>query len=152
MRISIEQEEILDSFVCERLSSNAINEELIQSFVSKRGSSLVSYFKSLGLKEDKEGKTTYYIIKTKDNEVLMFFSMKCGALFEPLQDEDEVKQDFQRLMILLQAIENAGGDGKEADEATAILTKYQVGDRISIDDFNKLILRKATGKKQFLYQ
>lgn len=29
MRISIEQEEILDSFVCERLSSNAINEELI---------------------------------------------------------------------------------------------------------------------------
>lgn len=69
----------------------------------------------------------------------MFFSMKCGALFEPLQDEDEVKQDFQRLMILLQTIENAGGDGKEADEATAILTKYQVGDRISIDDFNKLI-------------
>lgn len=152
MRISIKQEEILDSFVCERLSSNAINEELIQSFVSKRGSSLVSYFKSLGLKEDKEGKTTYYIIKTKDNEVLMFFSMKCGALFEPLQDEDEVKQDFQRLMILLQAIENAGGDGKEADEATAILTKYQVGDRISIDDFNKLILRKAKGKKQFLQQ
>lgn len=100
MRITAEQETILNSFKCERLSSNAINEELIQSFVSKRGSSLVSYFKQLGLKEDAEGTTTYYIIKTKDDDVLMFFSLKCGALFEPLQDEDEVKQDFQRLLIL----------------------------------------------------
>lgn len=152
MRITAEQETILNSFKCERLSSNAINEELIQSFVSKRGSSLVSYFKQLGLKEDAEGTTTYYIIKTKDDDVLMFFSLKCGALFEPLQDEDEVKQDFQRLLILLQAVENANGDGSEAEEANAILTKYQVGDRISIEDFNKLLIRKMHGKKQFLSQ
>lgn len=152
MQITEEQTAILDSFVCERLSSNAVNENLIQSFVSKRGASLVSYFRKFGLEEDREGKTTYYIIKTKENDVLMFFSMKCGALFDPLQDVDEVKQDFQRLLILLQAIENANGDGNDAEKAVAILTKYQVGDRISIEDFNKLILRKATGKKQFLQQ
>lgn len=67
-------------------------------------------------------------------------------------DENEVKQDFQRLLILLQAIENAQGGSENREEAVAILTKYQVGDRISIEDFNNLILRKASRKKDFLSQ
>ena len=69
-----------------------------------------------------------------------------------LLDENEVKQDFQRLLILLQAIENAQGGSENREEAVAILTKYQVGDRISIEDFNNLILRKASRKKDFLSQ
>ena len=150
MKISAEQEQILDSFVCERLSANEENESLINSFVSKRGSSLVSYFEKYGPSEDKDGKTTYYVIKTKEDEILMFFSLKCGALFEPLQNEDEMRQDIQRLLTLLQAIENADGEGREADEANAILLKYQVGDRISAEDFHKLVLKKAHSKKQFL--
>lgn len=84
MRITKEQEAILKSLKCERLSSNAENEKLIQSFYSKRGKSLVSYFKEYGMKEDKANTTAYYVIKTKEDEVLMFFSLKCGALFEPL--------------------------------------------------------------------
>lgn len=152
MRITAEQKNLLDSFKCERLSANAVNEELIKSFTSKRGSSLVSYFKSFGLQEDAVGKTTYYVIKNAENEVMMFFSLKCGALFDPLLDENEVKQDFQRLLILLQAIENANGDNEETEEAVAILTKYQVGDRISIEDFSSLVLRKASRKKDFLNQ
>lgn len=151
MKITNEQKEILDNLICERLSANNINEVLIKSFVSKRGASLVNYFQKLGVREEREGKTAYYIIKTKQNEVLMFFSMKCGVLFEPLLDEDEVKQDFQRLIILLQAIENANGEVPELDEANGILTKYQVGDRISAEDFN-ILLERAKGKKNFLGQ
>lgn len=152
MRITTEQKNLLDSFKCERLSANAVNEELIKSFTSKRGYSLVSYFKKFGLQEDIAGKTTYYVIKNTENEILMFFSLKCGALFDPLLDENEVKQDFQRLLILLQAIENANGDNEETEEAVAILTKYQVGDRISIEDFNSLVIREASRKKDFLSQ
>mgnify|MGYP003304991826 CR=1 FL=1 len=51
MRITEEQDRILNNLICERLSTDSKNEELIQSFVSKRGSSLVSYFKNLGFKE-----------------------------------------------------------------------------------------------------
>lgn len=152
MKITSEQEKILESFICERLSADASNEALIDTFVSKRGSSLVSYFREFGQKEEQDGKTAYYVIKTKQNEMLMFFSMKCGALFDPLLDEDEVKQDFQRLIILLQAIANANAEGPEADEANKILTKYQVGDRISLEDFNSIITRKAKNKKKFLEQ
>lgn len=150
MRITKGQNDLLNSFKCERLSANAVNEELIKSFTSRRGSSLVSYFKQFGVQEDNEGKTTYYIIKNSENEVLMFFSLKCGALFDPLLDENEVEQDFQRLLVLLQAIENANGDHTETMEAAAILAKYQVGDRISIDDFNNIVRRKALKKQKFL--
>lgn len=73
----------------------------------------------------------------------MFFSMKCGALFEALQDENEVEQDFQRLLILLQAVENAKEGGTKTEEANAILNKCQVGDQISVEDFYKVIQRKV---------
>lgn len=152
MQITTEQNNILKSFKCERLSSNAENEELIKSFTSRRGASLASYFQKFGLHEDEEGKTTYYVIKNEEKDVLMFFSLKCGALFDPLMDENEVKQDFQRLLILLQAIENADGDNDETAEVVALLTKYQVGDRISIEEFNHLVHRKASKKQSFLKQ
>lgn len=106
MKITEKQKKVLDSFICERLSANSYNVDLMSTFVSKRGESLVNYFMENGLSEDLSGKTIYYIIKNEQNDVFMFFSMKCGALFEPLQDEEEVKQDFQRLIILLQAIKN----------------------------------------------
>ena len=77
---------------------------------------------------------------------MMFFSLKCGALFEPLLDENEVKQDFQRLLILLQAIENAKGNDSNKEEAAAILAKYQVGDRISVEDFSNLLSSKKSKK------
>lgn len=152
MRITKEQNDLLNTFKCERVSTDAINEKLMKSFTSERGSSLVSYFMRFGMEEDTAGTTTYYVIKDAQNEIMMFFSLKCGALFEPLLEEDEVKQDFQRLLILLQAIKNAKGENEKKGEAMAILTKYQVGDRIAIEDFKKLVVRKASGKKDFLSQ
>lgn len=73
--------------------------------------------------------------------------MKCGALFEPLFDEDEIKHDFQRLITLLQAIENAEGIIPEQDEAIELLSKYQIGDRITLDDFK--VLKKTAEKKYY---
>jgi hypothetical protein len=150
MRISEEQNCILNGLICQRLSADKSNENLMKFFTNVRGSSLVSYFKKFGLEEDTDGRTSYYVIKTPENEILMFFSVKCGVLFEPLQDENEIVEDMQRLMILIQAIENANKNNGIADEANAILAKYQVGDRISIDDFEKIIAKKYRNSKYFI--
>lgn len=147
MRITSEQKKILDDFICERLSADVSNKALINTFVSKRGSSLVNYFKKFGLKEEQDGKTAYYVIKTKQNEMLMFFSMKCGALFDALLDENEVQKDCQRLTILLQAIENADGVDIRADEVNEILTKYQISDKISIEDIANIVAKRKWKKK-----
>ncbi len=151
MRITNEQKKILDDLVCERLSADVSNEALINTFVSKRGSSLVNYFKKFGLKEEQDGKTAYYVIKTRQNEMLMFFSMKCGALFDALLDENEVQKDCQRLTILLQAMENAEGGGFREDEVNKILTKYQIGDKISVEDIENIVAKKKW-KKELLIQ
>lgn len=149
MKITDEQKKILDDFICERLSADVSNEALIDAFVSKRGSSLVNYFKQFGLREEQDGKTAYYVIKTRQNEMLMFFSMKCGALFDALLDENEVLKDCQRLTILLQAMENADGTEFKADEVNEILTKYQISDKISPEDIMNIATKKKW-KKQLL--
>lgn len=147
MRITNEQKKVLDDFICERLSADASNEGLIHTFVSKRGSSLVNYFKKYALEEEQDGKTAYYVIKTRQNEMLMFFSMKCGALFDAVLDENEVQKDYQRLIILLQAMENAGGVDFRADEVNKILTKYRISDKISLEDIANIVTRKRWKKK-----
>lgn len=149
MRITAVQENILNSFVCERLSSNPINIKLMDAFVSKRGESLVNYLRKNGLAEDRAGETAYYVIKNEKNDIMMFFSMKCGALFDPLLDEDAVLQDFQRLTTLLQAIKNANGSEAELNEADAILDKYQADGRISAKEY-EMILQKAVRKDNYL--
>lgn len=149
MKITAMQENVLNSFVCERLSSNPINIKLMDHFVSKRGESLVNYLRKKGLAEDKAGETAYYVIKNEKNDIMMFFSMKCGALFDPLLDEDVVQKDFQRLITLLQAIKNANGSETEIGEADEIFNKYQVDDRISVKDY-EMILEKAAGKNNYL--
>ena len=86
-KIRDEQKQIIESFSCERLSDKQENRNLIKSFKSEKGRSLVSYLQHLAWSEDTECKTAYYLIKYPDGGVALFFSLKCGALFDPL-DED----------------------------------------------------------------
>lgn len=70
---------VLDKLVCERLSDNPESGDLNQTFQGKRGTLVIEYLKQYGLQEDFEGNTAFYIVRTKQNEVLMFFSLKCGG-------------------------------------------------------------------------
>lgn len=84
--ITKEQIKIINGFSCERLHSKQENRELIKTFVSNKGRNLVEYLQRLAWDEDNEGKTAFYLIKSPDDEVAMFFSLKCGALFDPLEE------------------------------------------------------------------
>lgn len=78
MRITKEQEKILDALTCERLRDDEINIDLIQNFENKKGELIVDYLKKNGKQEDKNGTTAFYVVKTKAGDVLMFFSLKCS--------------------------------------------------------------------------
>ena len=77
MKITSEQESILDSFTCERLSSNSINKEVIQNFHNVQNCGLVDYLKEIAWNEDIEGHTAFYLIKNSNGEAVFFFSLKC---------------------------------------------------------------------------
>ena len=81
--ITQEQIDLLNTFTCERLSADPANLSKIQTFHSNRGGGLVRALRNHGWTADKSGTTAYYVIKNPQGRILMFFSLKCGVLFDP---------------------------------------------------------------------
>lgn len=78
-----EQEAILSSFTCERLTADPDNRDLIAHFHSAKGGGLVRKLKMDAWQEDLAGSTAYYVIKNPKGQIVLFFSLKCGSLFDP---------------------------------------------------------------------
>lgn len=66
MQITEEQQQILNSLVCERLSSNENNLRLVDAFCNVRNGSLEHTLKNEAYEEDEAGNIAYYLIKDKD--------------------------------------------------------------------------------------
>lgn len=77
------QKEILSGFTCERLTADPTNLYRVQSFYSKRGECLVDNLKCSGWTADTKGSVAYYVIKNPQGQIVLFFSLKCGVLFDP---------------------------------------------------------------------
>ena len=81
--ITEEQKQILSSYTCERLTASQDNLMKIQRFYSARGQGLVHSLRTFGWEEDQNRSTAYYVIKNAEGQIVMFFSLKCGTLFDP---------------------------------------------------------------------
>ena len=150
MKITEEQNVILDELICERLRDNPDNYRLIQSFESKKGELIVEYLKQNGLKEDLEGSTAFYIIRNKNNDVLMFFSLKCGELFEPLFDETEIEAGYEEYLLVIQALNNVESDEEAKNNAINKIKRLSHDKGISIPNALNLILRETKRKQKIL--
>lgn len=95
MKITEEQESILNTFKCERLSSDIQNAENIKNFSSDKGKLLVDYLQNFAWNDDITGKLAFYIVKSSENEIILFFSLQCGALFSPI-DETAIYDNVMR--------------------------------------------------------
>lgn len=150
MRITKEQEAILDSLICERLKDNPNSSILIQGFENEKGTLIVDYLKQKGLEEDSEGNTAFYIVRTQENEVLMFFSLKCGELFDPLFDVDAIEAGVQERLVILQALRNADEDPDSQKLAFFKLKEMSETKGISLSGALNLILKETKQKKNLL--
>lgn len=78
-RITDKQKELLKSFQCIRLKDyNCSN---VYNFINERNKNISDTFNDDGLKEDKEREKAYYVI-IRENKIALFFSIKCGSLFD----------------------------------------------------------------------
>lgn len=141
-KITNKQLSVIEKFSCERLTSNPENKKLIKDFVSEKGSSLVDYLHKYACDEDIESKTAYYLIKSSENDIALFFSLKCGALFDSLV-EDNVKRKSRKLQALLEAVRVINKNGKEKELAIQILENYRSGRDISIEQVKSNIKMDA---------
>ncbi len=150
MRITDKQRDILNNLTCERLCDDILNAELIQNFENRKGSLIVEYLKEKGIQEDREGKTAFYIVKTKDNEVLMFFSLKCGELFDSLFDEEETFENYEEYLLIIQALKNADVDLGAQENAINHLKMISKVKGIPIHKALNKVLYKAKTKEKML--
>lgn len=155
-RISEEQSRIINSFHCERLSSNEENKELIKNFTSEKGKSLVAYLNEKAWQEDVDGVTAYYLIKSDENDIAMFFSLKCGSLFEIMLQEENLRQkiEFAEKTCVLANSTDEEGQRLFAQR----LEQYQQGKSVPPKVFldilkfgieqNRTLLQRVCGDKQ----
>lgn len=89
MRITDDQKKVLDSLIVERLRENKeANALLVKSFENKKNPTLVKVITSdYAFNKDEDGKAAYYVVKAPTGELLLYFSLKCGELFEKLDME-----------------------------------------------------------------
>lgn len=94
MRINKEQESILNEFQCIRV--NSIDSACLHSISGPiidgtNRSSLIDHFRnSKHLDDDKAGTLASYIVVNKTGEILLFFSIRCGELFEKIDQQKMV--------------------------------------------------------------
>lgn len=146
MQITKEQLDILEQFSCERLSQRPEHKDLLKNFKNEKGSPLVNYLNERAWEEDENGITAYYLVKAPDNQVVMFFSLKCGALFDPL-DEAEMKQSVVTAKELLQAIQNINKGGDEKLSAIQLLEQYRTGQDISLAEIQRVVKNGAKANR-----
>lgn len=91
MRITEEQKCFLDSLVCERLSRNLDNMRAISTFFNSQNEKLVERLLNEAYSEDENDKIAYYLVKDKDGNILFYFSLKCGQLYDKHLDFDLYK-------------------------------------------------------------
>ena len=92
MKITSLQLSLLNTLQCERLSSNPDNFSLIDDFYNVRNSSLVDTLQGEAFEEDEDNRIAYYVVKDKEGNILFFFSLKCGLLYDEFVEGDRLKE------------------------------------------------------------
>lgn len=118
MQITEEQQQVLNSLVCERLSSNENNLRLVDTFCNVRNGSLEHTLKNEAYEEDEAGNIAYYLIKDKDENILFYFSIKCGILYDLFGEEEKLRK-INDLFHFLVELEKDPSSTKEDKETIA---------------------------------
>ena len=81
----------LQSLSCERLYSNDDNLRLVDDFYNRRNDGIAQTLRNEAFDEDEEGSTAYYVVKHSNGQILFFFSLKCGMLYDQFLDTRQLK-------------------------------------------------------------
>ena len=124
MRITAEQQKIVDSLKCERLSDNLDNIRLVEDFVNSRNDSIAQTLRNEAFKEDEDNIVAYYVVKDSSNNILFYFSLKCGQLYDEFIEGEGLKMlnKFYQLVVTRQKDENISeADRKELEQIVELL-------------------------------
>lgn len=131
MRITAEQQKIVDSLKCERLSDNLDNIRLVEDFVNSRNDSIAQTLRNEAFKEDEDNIVAYYVVKDSSNNILFYFSLKCGQLYDEFIEGERLKMlsKFYDLVATRQKEEKVSDDDRKELEQILELLRTKKGVR-----------------------
>lgn len=100
-KMTAEQKAYLQSLTCQRLSDEEGNRELAKIFRNDENSMLPDALRK-GWNEDKQDEKAFYIVKDKNNQPLLFFTLVCGVVYIPIFYQ-KVYEEFKRAEALFYA-------------------------------------------------
>ena len=135
--ITPEQEAVLKGYTCERLTANPGNLALVRSFRCRRNRNLSDNLPGEAWREDQEGRPTiYFLVKSPQGRAAMYFSLKCGVLFDPNYVQDVVDR-FKRGKEMMEALENpVDSETREAMRSTYQSMPRYMRNRIRYDFYS----------------
>lgn len=144
MRITKEQEELLDSLECKRLSSSKDNLYLVDDFYNTRNASLVTTLQNEAFEEDDNGDIAYYVVKNSDNKILFFFSLKSGLLYDQHIDEKTVKFMKKVNAFIEQSMKDPDMTEEQIVAFSQFLEKLRSHKGISTEDLDRISQKPST--------
>ena len=148
MRITEQQLNWLDGLSCVRLKSDDTHLREVENFVSCKNSGLQEMIQGNAFKEDEKGNTAFYIIKSRCGEILAYFSLKCGLLFDKHGDLEIIdsKKKLSQLLSkrkLLTGNEALASELKTELDREILSLKEQLRQWIEIDENDSIHKRVA---------
>lgn len=89
-------------FRLELLTADKANEKLLQDFAaSKQGKGLEKFLKESAWTEDRNGATKVYLVKDKKGDIVFFFALSAGLLYQAIEDDDYILSEKEREIVKL---------------------------------------------------
>ncbi len=142
MNITSEQLSILKSFVCQRLSSDSHNIRLVDDFSNHINDAIAQTLKNEAYEEDESNSTAYYVVKHPDGQILFFFSLKCGLLFDYFINPDLLGQLQKLAKELSEISDDSSLTPQQKRDITDVMEKIRSNKGIVKEDILKLRLQK----------
>jgi len=142
MKISLEQSKILESLVCQRLSSDPDNMYLVDEFSNDINDEIAQTLRNEAFAEDESNSIAYYVVKHPNGQILFFFSLKCGLLF----DHFIRPELLDRLKALSEELRDISDDKsltpQQKQDVTEVMEKIRACKGVTREDLHKLPQQK----------
>lgn len=142
MKITSEQLAILESLECQRLSSDINNMYLVESFYNDTNEAIAQTLKNEAFGEDESNSVAYYVVKHPNGQILFFFSLKCGLLFDHFI-RPELLDQLQKLAKELNDIsDDKTLTPEQRRDITDVMEKIRANKGVTKEDIHKLRQQK----------
>lgn len=135
-QLTREQSEWIKSLHCERLHTNIVDSDLLLRFQCDRNGYLEQHIsEETTIESDRNNHIAYYLVRDSNLNIIMYFSLMCGVLYEEACIMDECLQKMYDALI------NIPSSPQEKDEINKLRKEYKQSLSLSDQELNDYLYK-----------